>query len=85
MNSQNGDGKLKKSGARAARIFSVLASGRTRARSRIRAFATNERGASAIEYCFIAFLISIIAIVAMTQIGVLTLANMQSVVSAFSR
>jgi Flp pilus assembly pilin Flp len=48
-------------------------------------FRDEQRGATSLEYCFIAFLISIIAIVAMTQIGTQTLANTSSVLIGFAR
>jgi Flp pilus assembly pilin Flp len=51
----------------------------------VRQFRDDERGATALEYCFIAFLISIIAITAMTQIGTRTLANTSSVLTGFAR
>lgn len=38
----------------------------------IKAFVANQRGATALEYCFIATLVSIVAVGAMTSIGVQT-------------
>ena len=49
------------------------------------AFCGDERAATSLEYCFIACLISIAAITAMTQIGSQTLANTSSVLTGFSR
>jgi Flp pilus assembly pilin Flp len=48
-------------------------------------FLGDERGATSLEYCFIACLISIVAVTAMTQIGSQTLANTSSVLTGFSR
>ncbi len=48
-------------------------------------FRADECGGTALEYCFIAFLISIVAISAMTQIGAQTLVNTSSVLIGFSR
>jgi Flp pilus assembly pilin Flp len=42
------------------------------------------RGTTALEYCFIGFLISIIAIAAMTSIGTRTQAMYQSAIPALS-
>jgi Flp pilus assembly pilin Flp len=50
-----------------------------------RAFLVDRNGATALEYCFIAFLISIVAISAMTQIGVQTQANTQSILIGLTR
>ncbi|MGL4727581.1 MAG: Flp family type IVb pilin [Bosea sp. (in: a-proteobacteria)] len=49
------------------------------------AFSADEHGTTALEYCFIAFLISIIAIIAMTQIGAQTLINTASIIPGLAR
>lgn len=49
------------------------------------AFIADEHGTTALEYCFIAFLISIIAITAMTQIGAQTLINTASIIPGLAR
>jgi Flp pilus assembly pilin Flp len=48
-------------------------------------FLGNKGGATSLEYCFIACLISIVAITAMMQIGNQTLANTSSVLTGFAR
>jgi Flp pilus assembly pilin Flp len=48
-------------------------------------FRRDESGGTALEYCFIAFLISIAAITATTQIGEKTKLNTESVLIGFSR
>jgi Flp pilus assembly pilin Flp len=49
-----------------------------------RTFLTDKSGATSLEYCFIAFLISIIAIAAITSIGDKTLAMYSGVLPALS-
>jgi Flp pilus assembly pilin Flp len=45
----------------------------------------DSRAATSLEYCFIAFLISIAAVTATTRIGEQTLANTSSILTGFSR
>jgi Flp pilus assembly pilin Flp len=56
-----------------------------RIRKGLAGFRADEAGGTALEYCFIAFLISIAAIAAMSQIGAQTLVNTSSVLAGFAR